>query len=40
LTMQFKAPLKIDYDAKSDDILKLVMDAIEQSERFKPQKLA
>lgn len=34
LKMRFKAPLTIDYNANSDQILETVMDAIEQSERF------
>jgi 1-acyl-sn-glycerol-3-phosphate acyltransferase len=31
LTVQFKEPMKIDYDRSSEDILEQVMDAIEQS---------
>ena len=34
LTVRFKAPLDIDYNAKSEDILAQVMDAIEQSKKF------
>lgn len=34
LTMRVKKPLQIDYDAPVEDILKLVMDSIEQSEDF------
>lgn len=33
LKMHFKAPLTIDYAAKSDDVLNVIMDAIEQSEK-------
>lgn len=36
LTVRFKPPLVIDYDASSDQILEQIMDAIEQSKRFKP----
>lgn len=35
LEVNFKAPLNIDYDGDSDEILKQVMKAIEQSEEFK-----
>lgn len=31
LTVQFKAPLQIDYDAPAEQIMDQIMDAIEQS---------
>jgi len=31
LSVRFKEPLQIDYDARAEEILKQVMDAIEQS---------
>jgi 1-acyl-sn-glycerol-3-phosphate acyltransferase len=34
LTVQFKAPLVIDYEARTEDILAQLMDAIEQSKKF------
>jgi 1-acyl-sn-glycerol-3-phosphate acyltransferase len=34
LTVQFKAPLQIDYDASTEEILAQLMDAIEQSKEF------
>jgi 1-acyl-sn-glycerol-3-phosphate acyltransferase len=34
LTVQFKAPLVIDYEARTEDILAQLMDAIEQSRKF------
>jgi 1-acyl-sn-glycerol-3-phosphate acyltransferase len=34
LSVQFKAPLVIDYDARSEDILAHLMDAIEQSKKY------
>lgn len=34
LTVTFKKPLQIDYDAPSEEILQQVMDAIEQSKQF------
>jgi 1-acyl-sn-glycerol-3-phosphate acyltransferase len=34
LTVQFKAPLTIDYNARAEDILAQLMDAIEQSKKF------
>jgi len=34
LTVKFKEPLEIDYDAPSESILAQIMDAIEQSKRF------
>jgi len=36
LTVNIKPPLQIDYNADSDKILSDIMDAIEQSEKFKP----
>jgi len=34
LSVQFKEPLMIDYDARSEDILAQIMDAIEQSKKY------
>jgi 1-acyl-sn-glycerol-3-phosphate acyltransferase len=34
LTVTFKKPLQIDYDAPTEDILQQIMDAIEQSKKF------
>jgi 1-acyl-sn-glycerol-3-phosphate acyltransferase len=34
LSVQFKEPLTIDYDARSEDILAQIMDAIEQSKKY------
>ena len=34
LTVKFKEPLEIDYDAPSENILAQIMDAIEQSKKF------
>ncbi|MET0634649.1 MAG: lysophospholipid acyltransferase family protein [Chitinophagaceae bacterium] len=34
LTVRFKEPLQIDYDARTEDILAQVMDAIEQSKDY------
>lgn len=34
LTVRFKAPLVIDYEARSEDILAQIMDAIEQSKEY------
>lgn len=34
LTVTFKKPLQIDYDAPTEEILQQVMDAIEQSKKF------
>ena len=34
LTVRFKEPLQIDYDAPAEEILKQVMDAIEQSKEY------
>ncbi len=34
LSVTFKAPLEIDYDAPAEDILAVMMDAIEQSSKF------
>ncbi|RZL98127.1 MAG: 1-acyl-sn-glycerol-3-phosphate acyltransferase, partial [Pedobacter sp.] len=34
LSVRFKAPLEIDYDAKSEVILAQLMDAIEQSKEY------
>lgn len=36
LSVRFKEPLTIDYDAKSEDILIQLMDAIEQSKDYMP----
>lgn len=35
LELNFKAPLNLDYDAAPESILEEIMDAIEQSERFR-----
>jgi 1-acyl-sn-glycerol-3-phosphate acyltransferase len=37
LDVQIKAPLVIDYDAPAEEILEQIMDAIEQSEKFRFQ---
>jgi 1-acyl-sn-glycerol-3-phosphate acyltransferase len=37
LDVQVKEPLQIDYDAPAEDILEQIMDAIEQSEKFRFQ---
>jgi hypothetical protein len=34
LTVRFKAPLDIDYDAPAEQILEQIMDAIEQSKEW------
>jgi hypothetical protein len=34
LTVQFKAPLQIDYDAPAEQIMDQIMDAIEQSRAY------
>jgi 1-acyl-sn-glycerol-3-phosphate acyltransferase len=34
LTVRFKPPLQIDYDARTEDILAQLMDAIEQSKKY------
>ena len=34
LTVNFKAPLQIDYDAPTEEIMKKIMDAIEQSKEY------
>jgi 1-acyl-sn-glycerol-3-phosphate acyltransferase len=34
LTVRFKEPLQIDYDAPAEKIMELVMDSIEQSKKF------
>jgi 1-acyl-sn-glycerol-3-phosphate acyltransferase len=39
LTVTFKAPLPIDYDASTQDITNQLMDAIEQSKKFMPEVL-
>lgn len=36
LTVEFKEPLQIDYEQSFDEILANLMDAIEQSKKFKP----
>ncbi|HKZ67263.1 MAG TPA: lysophospholipid acyltransferase family protein [Chitinophagaceae bacterium] len=38
LTVHFKAPLVIDYDARSEEILAQLMDAIEQSKKYMTAK--
>jgi 1-acyl-sn-glycerol-3-phosphate acyltransferase len=37
LTMRFKAPMDINFDDPADVIIDQIMDAIEQSERFRPE---
>ncbi len=39
LTVTFKKPLEIDYDASAEDITRQLMDAIEQSKTFMPDAL-
>ncbi len=34
LTVRFKPPMEIDYEARTEDILEQVMDAIEQSKKY------
>ena len=36
LTVQFKAPLELDFDMSTDDMLEVIMDSIEQSKKFMP----
>ena len=36
LSVHFKPPMQLDYDAPSDVILEQIMDAIEQSKKFQP----
>lgn len=38
ITVTFKAPLEYDSEASQDDLLQLVMDAIEQSPKFHPRR--
>jgi 1-acyl-sn-glycerol-3-phosphate acyltransferase len=38
LTVRFKPPLEINYDAPTEEILAQVMDAIEQSKKFMPKE--
>jgi len=38
LTVKFKPPLEINYDASTEDILAQVMDSIEQSKKFMPKE--
>lgn len=38
LSIRFKAPMNIDYDSSAEEILDQVMDAIEQSKKFMPEK--
>lgn len=40
LTITFKEPMHIDYDAPADTILDEIMDAIEQSKSFMPKQAA
>jgi 1-acyl-sn-glycerol-3-phosphate acyltransferase len=37
LTVKFKPPLEIDYDASAESILEQIMDSIEQSQKFKKE---
>ncbi|WP_346239469.1 lysophospholipid acyltransferase family protein [Niabella insulamsoli] len=39
LTVTFKEPLQIDYDASAQEITEQIMDAIEQSKKFMPEVL-
>jgi 1-acyl-sn-glycerol-3-phosphate acyltransferase len=39
LTVRFKPPLEINYDAPTEEILAQVMDAIEQSKEFMPKEM-
>ncbi|MCH5721392.1 lysophospholipid acyltransferase family protein [Niabella hibiscisoli] len=39
LTVTFKDPLEIDYDASALEITEQLMDAIEQSKKFMPEVL-
>ena len=39
LTVTFKEPLQIDYDASAQEITEQLMDAIEQSKKFMPEVL-
>jgi 1-acyl-sn-glycerol-3-phosphate acyltransferase len=39
LSVHFKEPMQINYEENSDILLEQLMDAIEQSEKFKPKKL-
>ena len=32
--MNFKEPLQLDYDAPAEDIMKIIMNAIEQSKEY------
>ena len=36
LTVNFKAPLQLDFDMPSDEMLEVIMDSIEQSKKFMP----
>lgn len=38
LSIRFKEPMDIDYDASAEEILDQVMDAIEQSKKFMPEE--
>jgi 1-acyl-sn-glycerol-3-phosphate acyltransferase len=38
LTVRFKPPLEINYDASTEEILAQIMDAIEQSKKFMPKE--
>lgn len=40
LSVNFKKPLDINYDDSMEDILQQVMDAIEQSKKFAPEKVS
>jgi 1-acyl-sn-glycerol-3-phosphate acyltransferase len=39
LTVRFKPPLEINYDAPAEEILAQIMDAIEQSKQFMPNEM-
>ncbi|RYY21706.1 MAG: hypothetical protein EOO04_17835 [Chitinophagaceae bacterium] len=36
LTVQFKAPLELEFDMPADAMLEVIMDSIEQSKKFMP----
>jgi hypothetical protein len=36
LSVRFKEPLEIDLDKTNEEIMELIMDAIEQSKKFMP----
>ena len=36
VSLEFKAPLKIDITKSKEEIMEIIMDAIEQSKKFMP----